>query len=112
MQVEVLKEVDKRPMDDDEKDEHDEMQSKKRQKARDMSMTMHACIHEVSRSSWPCIVVLVHEQDYLYIYIYNLLNVCISSCRYRNLSIHHALARAHAYKWSQPLQEGAITLSL
>jgi hypothetical protein len=34
------------------------MQSKKRQKARDMSMTMHACIHEVSRSSWPCIVVL------------------------------------------------------
>ena len=67
LQVEVLKEVDKRPMDDDEKDEHDEMQSKKRQKARDMSMTMHACIHEVSRSSWPCIVVLVHEQEYLYI---------------------------------------------
>ena len=45
MQVEVLKEVDKRPMDDE------EVQATKRQKARVMSMTMHACIHEVSRSS-------------------------------------------------------------
>ena len=45
MQVEVLKEVDKRPMDDE------EVQATKRQKARVMSMTMHACIHEVSCSS-------------------------------------------------------------
>ena len=41
----MLKEVDKRPMDDDEKAEHDAVQAKKRQKARVMSMIMHACMY-------------------------------------------------------------------
>ncbi|CAL1128981.1 unnamed protein product [Cladocopium goreaui] len=50
--VEVLKEVDKRPMDDDEKDEHDEMQSKKRQKdgsqrTTDRSRDKIACLSAV-----------------------------------------------------------------